>query len=99
MSSSRFRPLRLLAPLALVAVALWPGAAQDASAQTTCSLYYTKVNFYAEPEKTTLVGSCTSFCTYTSPSSCTGTTSPYSTVVIRFQCPICNGSPYPTFGG
>jgi hypothetical protein len=91
MNSSRFRVLRLLAPLALAAVAVLSGTTKDASAQTTCSLHYTKVNFYAEPEKTTLVGSCTSFCSYSSPSSCTGTTSPYSTVVIRFACPICTG--------
>ena len=91
MNSSRFRVLRLLAPLALAAVAVLSGTTKDASAQTTCSLHYTKVNFYAEPEKTTLVGSCTSFCSYSSPSSCTGTTSPYSTVVISFACPICIG--------
>lgn len=91
MNSSRFRALRLLAPLALTAVAVFSGAAPEANAQTTCTLHYTKVNYYAEPEKTTLVGSCTSFCSYSSPPSCTGTTSPYSTVVIRAQCPFCTG--------
>lgn len=91
MNFSRFRAVRLVAPLVLAAVAFLSGTTKDASAQTTCSLHYTKVNFYAEPEKTTLVGSCTSFCNYSSPPSCTGTTSPYSTVVIRFACPICAG--------
>lgn len=91
MNSIRFRALRLLAPLALAAVTVLPGTAKDASAQTTCTLHYTKVNYYAEPEKTTLVGSCTSFCSYSSPPSCTGTTSPYSTVVIRAACPTCTG--------
>ncbi|HYG61696.1 MAG TPA: hypothetical protein VEL74_03875 [Thermoanaerobaculia bacterium] len=98
MNSSRSRALRLLAPLALAAVAVWSGATKEASAQTTCPLHLIKVTYYSEPEKINAVGTCTSYCSYTTPSNCTGTQTQYSTVNYRIACPFCIGSPYPTFG-
>lgn len=54
-----------------------------ASASVICR-YSNRVNFYAEPEKVTLVGYCRSYCN--SPSVCSGTQTAYSTELWRVSC-------------
>jgi hypothetical protein len=88
MKNLRFRSTGFLAALVLGALAMIPTTPNTVDAQTTCGPY-TKVNFYAEPEKINVVGTCTTKCTTKSPSECTGTITPYSTVVRQFECPFC----------
>lgn len=78
-----FRLGGLMAALALFALAAFMGTPETVSANVICQ-YANRVNFYAEPEKVTLVGYCRSYCN--SPSVCTGTQTAYSTELWRVSC-------------
>ena len=88
MSSLRARFTGVLAALALGALAMMPGTADDVNAQTTCGPFR-KVTFYSEPEKINAVGTCITRCNNNIPSECTGTMTPYYIVNWQFACPFC----------
>ena len=73
----------LILALALCTLAVFMGTPQTVNASIPCQ-YSRLVYFYAEPEKVTKVGQCKSPCN--SPSVCTGTLTPYSTVIYNIPC-------------
>lgn len=81
------RSTRLFAAFALTVLASLSGAPDQASAQT-CTFKFARYNYYAEPEKITLVGQCSTNCS--GQTSCTGVITSYRTTVYSSACPICS---------